>query len=148
MSGHGLNLIFFNKKIKIGHPEHLLTPNPLRPITSHFCLPPHTHTTLQLDVICVSPLRSCVHWHNTVKKCVKYIQQKWFHNLLIRVVTNRLVLRHVQKLVETKGKDFYIIFKESLAVNPLSTNPTEWSNTFKQFIGNCRPIIWVCLTVL
>ena len=37
MSGHGANPIFFNKKIKIGCPEHLLTPNsPLRPITFHF----------------------------------------------------------------------------------------------------------------
>ena len=28
------------KKIKIGHPEHSLTPTPLRPITSHFCVTP------------------------------------------------------------------------------------------------------------
>ena len=26
MSGHGANPIFFNKKIKIGRPEHSLTP--------------------------------------------------------------------------------------------------------------------------
>ena len=50
MSGHHANPIFFNKKIKIGRPECSLTPNPLRPITFHFCLnppsppPPHTHT--------------------------------------------------------------------------------------------------------
>ena len=30
------------KKIKIGRPEHSLTPYPLRPITSHFCLTPST----------------------------------------------------------------------------------------------------------
>ena len=30
MSGHGPNLIFFdNEKIKIGRPEHFLTPQPL-----------------------------------------------------------------------------------------------------------------------
>ena len=40
MSDHGPNPIFFNKIIKIGHPEHSLTPHPLRPITSHFCLSP------------------------------------------------------------------------------------------------------------
>ena len=40
MSGHGENPIFFNKKVKIGHPENSLTPHPLRPITSHFCLTP------------------------------------------------------------------------------------------------------------
>ena len=28
MSGHGANPIFFNKKIKIGRPEHSLTPHP------------------------------------------------------------------------------------------------------------------------
>ena len=38
MSGHGANLIFFN-----GRPEHLLTPIPLRLITSHFYLTPHPH---------------------------------------------------------------------------------------------------------
>ena len=40
MSGHGRNPIFVNKKIKIGRPEHSLTPHPIRPITSHFCLTP------------------------------------------------------------------------------------------------------------
>ena len=35
MSGHGANPIFFNNKIKIGRPEHSLTPHPLpvSPIT-------------------------------------------------------------------------------------------------------------------
>ena len=42
MSGHGPNPIFFNKKeIKIGRPEHSLTSNSLRAITSHFCLTPN-----------------------------------------------------------------------------------------------------------
>ena len=32
----------------------------------------------------------------------------------------------------------------------LSTNPTKWSNTLKQFVGNSnsRRIVWVCLTIL
>ena len=40
MSGHGSNLIFFNKIVKNGRSEHLLhpLPNNLCPITSHFCL--------------------------------------------------------------------------------------------------------------
>ena len=42
-------------------------------------------------------------------------------------------------------------------VNPLSIyprqtlvsgNPTEWSNTFKQFVGKSRRIFWMCLTIL
>ena len=40
MSGDGANRIFCNKKIKIGRPEHSLTPTFVRPITSHFCLTP------------------------------------------------------------------------------------------------------------
>ena len=35
-SGHGGNPVFFNKKIKIGRPEHSLTPTPLRPINLIF----------------------------------------------------------------------------------------------------------------
>ena len=39
MSGHDPNPIFFNnEKIKTGRPEYSLTPYPLHPITSHFCL--------------------------------------------------------------------------------------------------------------
>ena len=58
MSGYGSNPIFFNKKIKIGRPEHLLPPFP-HPSTadSIFALPP-THpssTLLNVDFICVSP---------------------------------------------------------------------------------------------
>ena len=56
MSGHGGNPIFFNKKIKIGRPEHSLTPHPLRPITSHFCLTLPPPPPLKVDAICVSPL--------------------------------------------------------------------------------------------
>ena len=46
MSGHGSNPIFFNKKNKIGRPEHPLAPSlPLCPITFHFYfipLPPQS----------------------------------------------------------------------------------------------------------
>ena len=33
-------------------------------------------------------------------------------------------------------------------LNPLSANPTIWSNTFKEFVGCCRGTVWVCLTIL
>ena len=32
--------------------------------------------------------------------------------------------------------------------NPLVANLTKCSNTLKQFVGSCRRIIWVCLTIL
>ena len=35
-----------------------------------------------------------------------------------------------------------------LNINPLSANPTKWSNTLKQFVGNSRRIVCVCLTIL
>ena len=34
-----------------------------------------------------------------------------------------------------------------LQFNPLSANPTKWSNTIKQFVSNSRRIVWVCLTI-
>ena len=50
----GPNSIFFDKKKKIEHPEHLLPPTPLRLITSHFCLTSLNH--VKVDVNFVSPL--------------------------------------------------------------------------------------------
>ena len=32
--------------------------------------------------------------------------------------------------------------------NPLSANPTKWSNALKQFVDKSRRIVWVCLTIL
>ena len=31
--------------------------------------------------------------------------------------------------------------------NTLSTDPTKWSITLKQFVSCCRQIVWVCLTI-
>ena len=50
MSGHGTNPIFFNKKIKIGRPEHSLPPTPT---SDDFSFLPDT---LKVDVISVSLL--------------------------------------------------------------------------------------------
>ena len=30
----------------------------------------------------------------------------------------------------------------------LNSNSSKWSNTLKQFVGCCRRIVWVCLTIL
>ena len=35
-----------------------------------------------------------------------------------------------------------------LLLNPLSANPTKWSDLLKRFFGCCRQIVWVCLTIL
>ena len=31
--------------------------------------------------------------------------------------------------------------KPETTINPLSANPTKWSNTLKQFVGCCRRIV-------
>ena len=60
MSGHGPNLNFFNnEKIKIGRPEHSLTPQPLTSdnisfFPYHYPSPPNHLPALKVDVICVS----------------------------------------------------------------------------------------------
>ena len=36
----------------------------------------------------------------------------------------------------------------AMSLKPLSANHTKWSNTHKQFVGNSRRIVWVCLTIL
>ena len=42
---------------------------------------------------------------------------------------------------------FYRTFRW-LHLNPLTTKPTKWSNTLKQFVDCCRQIVWVCLAIL
>ena len=57
MSGYGGNPIFFNKKIQIGRPEHLLTSHPpTSDNISFLSYPPPP--PLKVDVICVSRLKS------------------------------------------------------------------------------------------
>ena len=53
--GHGANTIFFNKKIKMGRPEDLITPHPSTPTNISF-LPYSPTSPLEVDVIFVSPL--------------------------------------------------------------------------------------------
>ena len=47
---------------------------------------------------------------------------------------------------ETGPSDFHLLtvkeFKMGFQnLNPLSANPTKWSNTLKQFVGKCRRIV-------
>ena len=51
----------------------------------------------------------------------------------------KVVLSYIQ---ETRAR-----FNVSL-FNPLSANPTKWSNTLKPFVDSCRRIVWVCLAIL
>ena len=51
MSGYGANPIFFNKKLKIGDPEHSLTPPP--PTSNNISSLAYPPLSLNVDVICV-----------------------------------------------------------------------------------------------
>ena len=42
----------------------------------------------------------------------------------------------------------YCILSSPPLFRPLSTNPTKWFYTLKQFVGNSRRIVWMCLTIL
>ena len=55
MSGHGANPIFFNKKAKVGRPEHFFTPHPLTSDNISF-LPyrPHLHPPQSGRHMCIT----------------------------------------------------------------------------------------------
>ena len=40
------------------------------------------------------------------------------------------------------------LIADSESINPLSANPTKWSNTLKIIVSCCQLIVWVCLTIL
>ena len=42
----------------------------------------------------------------------------------------------------------FLVKRQIWSLNPLSANPTKWSNTLKQFVGNSWRIVWVGLTIL
>ena len=54
-----------------------------------------------------------------------------------------LVYHFTVPLINAQGSDV-----GKVVPNPLSANPTKWSNTLKQFVGYCRRIVSVCLTIL
>ena len=48
-----------------------------------------------------------------------------------------------------RQRDFFFRGIAALSIfNLLSANPTKWSSTLKQFVGCCRRIVWMCLTIL
>ena len=51
-------------------------------------------------------------------------------------------------LLRSWSVNYDVIAFISKYLNPLNANPTKWSNTVKQFVGKCRRIVSVCLTIL
>ena len=57
------------KKIKIRHPKHLLTPHPLRPITSHICLTPTPTPPQNGRHMCITPYTISVYMMTSLHSC-------------------------------------------------------------------------------
>ena len=63
--------------------------------------------------------------------------------------TLQIIVLSLQNILEveiTKKKQLILkLFKiNNLKINPLSANPTKWSNILKQFVGN---LLTICLTL-
>ena len=77
-------------------------------------------------------------------------EEKVIHLLCFKI--NRYkdwVLKHfgnfqINKATPWKENDY----SHASFFNPLRANPTKWSDTLKQFVGNSGQIVWVCLTIL
>ena len=65
-------------------------------------------------------------------------------------IPEKLVIRTLLNITISyqKFQIHYLKYCQYLSFNPLSANPTKWSNTLKQFVGNCQWIVWVNLTIL
>ena len=69
--------------------------------------------------------------------------ESWKFIRFIKSFQRRLCLT----LIETLSISWHLSFLRC-NFNPLGANPTKWSNTLRQFVGCCRRIVWVCLTIL
>ena len=61
-----------------------------------------------------------------------------------------IIQSYLKEFSKKTFKKRYVNFKKSFeywALNPLSANPTKWSNTLKWFGGCWRRIVSVCLTI-
>ena len=75
-------------------------------------------------------------WEFTKANVIFINHWKWFHYGGIKFYPNRYIMTIV-----------FISIKVSHYFNPLSTNPTKWSNILKQFVSNSQQI-GVSFTVL
>ena len=82
-----------------------------------------------------------------IKRIVVYLLVELFEPVVLLMKT---ILKHqsicVQvQIVHDRMASFCYLVQ---SFNPLTGNPTKWSNTLKQFVGNSRQVVWVCLTIL
>ena len=91
---------------------------------------------------------------------ILFYKEKSFSYFLLLIANTQWSVNQLKlstkMLQKSKGDSFNPSFKNliifhylpCICINPLNANPTKWSNKLKQFVGNSRLIVWVCLTIL
>ena len=71
--------------------------------------------------------------------CIIFLQSIDKHSILFFFFSPR----HIYFIVPGWQLKFLLFFVNymSFAIDPLSANPTKWSNTLKKFVGNSRRIV-------
>ena len=88
-------------------------------------------------------LRKLPSYYTTLPSKDKVISPNWLY------VTCKIIRRNNEKMCIQNNLVRNVLFNVGIQMfNPLSVSPSKWSNTLKQFIGNSRRIVWVCLTIL
>ena len=102
----------------------------------------------------------CLNWY--CLRSTLYVVEEKYGNGVVRVTLRLASSKAYEELCQTsKIERFAQIVKVNLTcltefwkacflltkLNPLSVNPTKWSITLKQFVGNTQHIV-VCLTIL
>ena len=91
---------------------------------------------------------------------ILFYKEKSFSYFLLLIANTQWSVNQLKlstkMLQKSKGDSLNPSFKNliifhylpCICINPLNANPTKWSNKLKQFVGNSRLIVWVCLTIL
>ena len=128
-NSHLVELIFKNRRLRvIQHKILYLLLLPLFPgnfLSSYLMESPHS-----FDLITVFRCN----FNNAVTKSLATMLAPWY--LAEHQVGNEPNIK-----TQTNTNKY-------ITLNLLKANPTKWSNTLKQFVGCCRRIVWVCLSIL
>ena len=80
--------------------------------------------------------------------------QKNAQSIAVKNACSKLLIKILDKCADIMLNEFRVNNEDPKMTStdrifePFSTNPTKWSNTLKQFVGNRRRIVLVCLTIL
>ena len=80
--------------------------------------------------------------------------QKNVQSIAVKNACSKLLIKILDKCADIMLNEFRVNNEDPKMTSidrifePFSTNPTKWSNTLKQFVGNRRRIVWLSLTIL